>query len=317
MWITFIFLLFLITIETVELCYRFSEEYRSSRKNVEHLRGKIPNGLEVVSIGSGPGKAGISFDYCSRAGYNFCTAPQSLKYGFRILKRFSSKIKKNAVVIIIICPFSFGNNANVLDDDYSDRFYGILPAKDIDGYSLKRALMLRHPLCMRLLKHIKPQKTHRATGVVLSDDLPIIKTWKMQFDLVDFRDVAQSASHKQAIREKTEILAMGIDYCKRNGFEPVLVIPPIPSAVRSYFGEDFLKVFLYDNLNAVREKFDDVLLLDYYSDPAFLDEMFGELIFLNHLGREKFSTRLFDAVGKFTTNIDPTQDDKTIGSRLM
>lgn len=295
MLIALVFLLILL-IETVELFYRFSKEYRFTRKSVAHLDGKIPKDLEVVIIGSGPGKEDISFDYCPDVGYNFCTAPQSLKYSFRILKRFSNKIKKNAVVIIIICPLSFGNNSDVLNADYSDKFYGILPAKDIDGYSLKRALMLRHPVCMKLINRIKPQKNHSTTDSALSDELLIIRTWKRQFNLVDFKDAAQSGAHKQAFAEKTEILITGIDYCLRKRFKPVLVIPPIPSEVRNYFSEDFLKAFLHDNLNTVREKFDDVLLIDYYSDPAFSDEMFGNVIFLNQHGREKFSTSLFDAV---------------------
>ncbi len=279
-------------LEIIRFFYRNTKKYKELHPQTANLVGKIPNNLKIVAIGSGPGKNGISFKYLKEKGYNFCTAPQNLKYGFGILKKFSKKYSENAVIILVICPLSFGNNKSTLQKNYSDEFYWILSPAEINGYSFKRALKLRYVFFKDLLKEVRkkePIKKHNAVTVT--------DTWKKQFDLCDFSNPEQSSKHRQAFDEKVEILSATIKFCKRNKYNPVIVIPPVPLVTTKHFSNEFLQEFLYKNISRAKG-FENIPVLDYLLDERFKEEHFKNDIFLNESGAKSFSMILFSDIEK-------------------
>ena len=292
----------ILTEETAEYFYKHTQRYKDSLGGAANFTGYIPDELEIVNNGSGPAYYGINYKYSGMNGFNFGTAPQSLKNGFRLLKLFHEKIRPQAIVIIIMCPLSFGNSNHRLRKDNMDKFYGILPPEDIDGYSLTRAIMLRHPLMMRVLRKIKrsftkstPQNTNK---IQKTDELPLVTGWKEEFALSDLKDASQAEAHRKAFAEDVQVLVDEIEYCKKNSWCPVLVVPPVPEITRKYISDEFIQAFAYDNIKAVQAKHPQVQLLSYYDDKRFTDDMFRYGIFANEKGQELFSKILFSDVRK-------------------
>ena len=288
--------------QTAEFFYKKTSSYNNPRKGYAHIHGKIPDNLEIVNVGSGPGLYAIGYEYCNKKGFNFATAPQNFLNGFRLLKRFSSKVTPRAIIIIIMCPLSFGRNSDYNSPGYSDKFYGVLPPSDIDGYSPFRALILKHfPLLMRVLAKIRSKvfPVHKSSlkTSLQSNEPALISTWKREFDLQNLTDPSQAEAHRQAFTEKIAILSEEIEYCKAHQLHPVFVIPPVPAKTRNFISSAFVKAFVHDNLNILADKY-GVKILDYFADERMTPDMFSGDIFVNEKGRKTFSRILFADIEK-------------------
>ncbi|WP_026523801.1 hypothetical protein [Butyrivibrio sp. MB2005] len=293
-------LIFIALYEFLELLYRNTQSFKNSQGGCQFFK-KVPYDLDMVNIGSGPGRYGISYEYYDSHGFNFATAPQSYKTGFSLLKRFKNHIKKDAVVIIIVMsPLSFGRNNDHDRPGYMDKFYGILPKEDIDNYSLFRFWVTKHPLACLFFKKIKRLIFQEQKDIGKQDDTvpSVVNVWKSEFNLTDLYNSAQAIKHKEAFIEKTQILNDCIDFCEEMAWHPILVIPPIPSETREFISYDFVKVFVYDNIKPVLSKHKGLKVLNYYDDARFDNVCFMNDIFMNDFGREKFSKILFTDIRK-------------------
>ena len=298
--ILIVFVVAILIEETAEFFYRRSDKYLRSLGGTGAFH-RIPDGLTICNIGSGPGMYAISYDNYKGKGFNFSTSPQSFKYGFRILEQFKEKISDHAIIIIIImCPLSFGKNASYRKKDYSDKFYGILPKDKIDGYSKWRAFLLYHPLALRIVKKVRAlfKNLRKRKQAYLLDEPAVISSWKKEFDLYDLQDANQAQAHIAVFQEKVQILLDGISFCQSQKWHPVFVIPPVPEKIRRYISNEFIQKFVYDNLNIIRKTCPEIILLDYYSDVRFKDNLFGNGVFVNEAGRELFSNILFNDINQ-------------------
>ena len=312
----FLSILLLVVIEEImEMIYKRSKQYKDSLGGAASFK-KVPFELEIVNIGSGQGLYGISYESCELNGFNFSTAPQNYKNGIKILHKFSRHMAEKCIVIILVLPMSFGKNKEYNKADYMDKFYGILPYREIEGFSLKRALILYHPFLRKMLKkvqrHLMGKNFLQKRPVIedsntkmsmqeinIEEQIPdIINTWIKEFQLTDLYDVSQVMNHADSFQEKTAILSDGIKYCITNSWRPVFVISPVPPNTRSYIGEEFLEAFVYRNLSDLQKQFPNIPLLDYYADERFEQECFENDIFLNEKGRKMFSEILFQDVKK-------------------
>ena len=287
--------------ELLEAAYKRTGSYRRSLGNIGNMVQGVPQGLDIANIGSGPGLYAIRYEACKKKGFNFATAPQSYKNGFRLLRRYEECINPGAIIIIIImCPLSFGNNLDYARRGYSDKFYAVLPPQEIDGYSRLRALMLYHALALRAarlaaraarkaLRILKPAKKG-AGGRPESADIPIIRVWKKEFALADLKDASQAAAHEEAFAQKVGILKECVAFCRQKSWRPVFVVPPVSPKVRSFISDEFAERFVYANLS----KIEGVDVLDYYRDARFSDAAFLENgVFLKEESAGEFSAALF------------------------
>ena len=295
--------LFIITLLTAaEFCaeavYKRSAAYRASLGGADALR-RVPDGIDICNVGSGPGLYAISYENCPRKGMNFSTAPQNFRYGFRILKRFQKKIRKNAIIVIVMCPLSFGNNLDYFRPDYSDKFYGILRPEEIDGYSFRRAVLLHFPLLRRAFGASRRRLFPAAAPETHSQEPPIITVWKREFCLKDLRNPAQAAEHQDAFNEKINLLREEVAFCHERQWRPVLVTPPVSENTRRFISPEFSRAFVFDNLDALRKNYPEVPLLNYYDDSRFDNSMFLNDVFLNREGQTRFSEILFADIDKW------------------
>ncbi len=291
----------------IEQIYMHTERYKGSLGGAWNFRKNVQKQLEIVNIGSGPGLYGITYESCRKRGFNFSTAPQNYNYGFRLLKMFSDNLCANCIIIIIImCPLSFGDNAEYSKPGYADRFYGILPPEEIDGYSVWRAWLLRHPLLKKTLEKWKTGISFVASRCRKSGEKAggpaaepgVVGIWKQEFQLKDLTDASQAEKHRTAFAKKRRILQEGIAYCHVKGWRPVFVTPPVPPETRACIGEEFLQAFVYDNLKELQNQYPWIPLLDYYGDSRFEASMFQNDIFVNQVGRQRFSEILFHDIAE-------------------
>lgn len=294
MMVVIVFAILIILYELIEYLYRNSDKHLNTLGGTGSFK-YIPSNLEIVNIGSGPGRYAISYKNCDFKGFNLSTTPQNYKYGFRLLKRYRNNINKNAIIIIIImCPLSFANNKDYNRLDYSDKFYGILPKNEIDGFTFKRFWITKHPLTIKALRRIKNKLIHNKANIKsLSDEPETVHNWKSEFELNNLYDASQANKHREAFKEKISILENGINFCKENGWRPVFVIPPVPKQTRDYISQEFLNEFVYKNIKVLQDEFKDIKTLDYFADERFTKEYFQNDIFVNEKGKEKFSNILF------------------------
>lgn len=284
--------------QCLELIYRHTNRYRISQGGTENFRKGVPSELEIVNIGSGPGLYAISYEYSNNSGFNLSTAPQSYKYGFRLLKRYKDHIKNGAIIIIIImCPLSFAWVRGTDKPGYSDKFYGILPKEDIDQYTRGREFALKwFPLLTKVVSKIQTMNIKQITKKANKDELPIVVHWKDECKLQDLKNPRQAKEHKRAFMEKVQIIKNGIDFCLENNWRPIFVIPPVPRLTKKFISDEFVNVFVRQNLQKIRLEYPDIPLLDYYVDDRFTDDMFQDDIFMNKKGQAIFSQILFKDV---------------------
>jgi len=275
--------------ETIEFFYRKKLSSTANRfKNIN-------SDLEIVNIGSGPGLYAIDYSSGKRNGFNMSTAPQSFSYGFKLLKHYSKNIKDNAIIIIIImCPLSFGNNQDYLKKGYGDQYYGVLRPSEIDDYSISRAFMVYHPIffkCLSMFKRVL-LGNNRIKNEIKQDEPSVVVGWKNQFLLKDLVDSRQAEIHKNAFKEKIEVINNIINFCKSNNWRPVFVIPPVPRNTRSYISGDFLSAFVYENLKQI----EPICTLDYYELDDRVALTFSNDIFLSQDSKQVFSKILFEDI---------------------
>ncbi len=297
--ILYIILCLIVLEEFIEFLYKRTHRYKNSLGGADRLK-KVPDGIEICNVGSGPGLYAISYNDCKLKGFNFSTAPQSFEYGFKILKHFSKQIKPNAIIIIIImCPLSFGANKDYVRKDYSDKFYGILQPKDIENYSLRRVWIISHPFIIHLIKKLKSILFRKKTeiNVAKSNVPPVINVWEREFELDNLMDPSQTNKHQDAFKEKISILQEEFDYCYTQRWRPILVTPPIPQGTKDYIGAEFVNEFVYKNVDVLLKNNRDLIYLNYFED-TFPDSYFANDIFMNRDGQEYFSKMLFDRIKK-------------------
>ncbi len=281
-----------------------SKRYKSALGGADRLK-HVPCDLDICNIGSGPGLYAISYEKCPLNGFNFSTAPQNYENGFKLLKRFQEKINDNAIIIIIImCPLSFGKNGDYDSEGYMDKFYGVLPKNEIKNYSFKRLWIVKHPLMMWCLSFVKKtfvkakrKKEESSPSQLITTEPGVVKGWKKEFNLADLKDPTQVYSHQEAFKEKITILENGINFCLKKTWKPVFVIPPVPEKTRQYISKEFANEFVYKNLEALQRSHPDVRTLDYFCDERFTQDCFSGDIFANEKGRELFSKILFKDLG--------------------
>lgn len=280
--------------EFIEFLYKRTDRYKNSLGGTERLK-KVPDGIEICNVGSGLGLYAISYNDCKLKGVNFSTAPQNFEYGFKILRHFSKQIRSGAIIIIIMCPLSFGSNDNYKRKDYSDKFYGVLPHKYIDNYSIIRHLKLAHPFMRIILKKITGifNRTNPIKAYEKNDEPNMIRVWKRQFHLKDLKDPSQSINHEKTFIDKINLLNDEIQYCYSKGWMPTLVVPPVPEHIRKHISKEFVNAFVFENIEKVMRKNKELKCHSYYDDPRFSEDMFWNDVFMNEEGRVKFSNILF------------------------
>lgn len=277
--------------------------------NFPNLKGKY----DVINIGSGPSEHDFNWSAIhEKKGYNFAVSPEDFRYDARILKNFGKYVKKDGIVLIVICPLSFAENAYLLEESFSYKYVKVLPAKDVDiplwKYTLLKKSFLRlcivsfnrfiHIPCY-VIKHL-----FRKQVPSLNKEEELVNCWlKDNPYLINLKDIPEK-NLSVVFEKKCDDLRKVVEVCYSNSLIPVFVLPPVSNTLQGYFSEEFLNYFLYENIKRVDEA---IPLLDYMKDKCFSDDDF----FTNGLFLKEEYTKQFtkDVLLKLETIIKTSRSD--------
>lgn len=262
-----------------------------------HQYYDVPNGLEIVNLGSTFAKYGFDYQLFGKRGFNFAGQPQPLKEDHAILSQYQDHLKPSAVVLIVlICPFVFSLYDYVELEPASSEG-GIVKIKK----TIKKVIGADN---ISALKCKINKMRHRKDTTFSAEEKSCIMAqkrvdgWKEEFSLMDTVSVHPSEELKRVFaktrRELTDILLL----CRERGFCPVLMDMPVAKAEHSMFSKAFIREFYDENIKKANvidaptlryfgdERFDDALLYENYTDC------------FNDFGRRKFAEILINDLRK-------------------
>ncbi len=287
--------------------YKRTNHYKNQTWQEEHFQ-RIPDGIEVAAIGSGPGLYDVDLNNGVEHGFNFCQSPQSWMYGYRILRAYQKKLKPYCIIIIITCPLNFAEKKSAASAAYHVQYYGSLPPEDIDMYSrwrnfLRKFPLLRHPKWVfRIIRDVPLTDLEHNIKILNRSEAEVsayqlLKGWLEQSGLHDLRDPSQSEQQRDAMEKRKGWLRQTLDLCEENKWRPVFVIPPMCSEVCDMVSPEFKEEFVLRPIKEVSgEKYP---ILDYFNEDEFQsNDLYCSAPFMNRYGREKFTKRLLADVRK-------------------
>lgn len=281
--------------------YKRTNDYRNIFADTEKFRNddNIPNGLQLVNLGSNHPKFGFSYDGLNVKAMNWAVGPQSLEYDFAILRKEYHHLADNAVVLIPICVLNFFLYRHPFGEHL--KYYGILPNEDIVGYSQKTKItlidypLLFHPKKIkRLIKDVSA-----VTNNLLIDTNPMnenqlktdadfwINCWNREFD-IDINNLVLSDINKTNIKRNIHLLHEMIQFCLYRKLRPVICILPVTDYLGNRFSEDFVNNQILAYVNEANSQ--KCPVFNHLKDKRFTDSsLYINSFFFNLHGRKQFT----------------------------
>ncbi|RHK47921.1 hypothetical protein DW064_09810 [Segatella copri] len=286
--------------------YKRTNDYRNIFADTEKFRNddSIPNGLQLVNLGSNHPKFGFHYDGLNVKAMNWAVGPQSLEYDFAILRKECHHLADNAVVLIPICVLKMFLYRHPFGEHL--KYYGILPKDDIVGYTQKTKNthidypLLFHPKKIkRLIKDVPA-----VTNNLLIDTNPMNETqlkadadfwincWNREFD-IDINNLVLSDINKTNIKRNIHLLNEMIQFCLDRKLRPVICILPVTDYLGSRFSEDFVKNQILAYVNEANTQ--KCPVLNHLKDSRFTDSsLYINSFFFNLQGRKQFTKMIIE-----------------------
>lgn len=286
--------------------YKRTNHYRNIFADTEKFRNDaaIPNGLQLVNLGSNHPKFGFDYDGLGIKAMNWAVGPQSLEYDFAILRKECPHLASRAVVLIPICVLKFFLYRHPFREHL--KYYGVLPKEDIAGYSdeTKRKCidypLLYHPkLLKRLLRPARKDSSR-----LLIDKNPMnedqlkadadfwINCWNKEFN-IDIDNLSLSEENKENIRRNISLLHDMIQFCLDTDLQPVVCILPVSEYLGSRFSGEFVNNQILAYITEANTQ--ECPVLNHLKDRRFTDSsLYINSFFFNLHGRKAFTKMLVE-----------------------
>lgn len=262
-----------------------------------------PTQFDVVNIGSTASLNAFNYSDISLECANLAMTSQFLLADFEILKYYSKFIKKGGTVILGMSLFPFDG----YDVTYFDRrYYTILPSSSIWNYSayeLKQAEEIKempinyYPI-IELYYSIKrmfckKRRTFLSKEDYVNDAKRKMKDgWMKQFEITNL-DKPMSQSNMSLADQMIEIMIRIRDLCKEQGFNFVMVMPPVSPSLKSWLTPSVRDNYIYVCKNS--EMLNTVRYLDYLDDMDFDSfDNFENSYILNRKGSQLFTHKVLN-----------------------
>lgn len=295
-----IILLVIIILGVLNILYKNTNYYKKQIEQIAKYKN-IQDNLEIVNTGSSYAKYAFDYNYTNLKGFNFALQPQSLSYDFKILKQYSNKFKKDCVVLITIPEFVFCF-LDYKDENANNKYYHFLNKYYIINYNkFKYILNVLFPIIKAkkniryIVKDIKAYNLYNQDKNLMTkeqvekDAILRIKGWIKEFEFNDEMSIENiSKKVDDSFKKTTKLLKEMIDYCEKNNFKPVIVVPPISNILNNMISKELIKYVLFDKIDKANIK--KIPVLNYLYDERFEDyNLYLNSDFLNKTGREKFT----------------------------
>lgn len=272
----------------------------------KELFNRKAGAVKTLVIGSSVADYGINPAFLGDSAYNLAISGEWFKYNLASLKQHIDRMHHLKTVLLGVCY-----QALWIDDD----FQGVTPdPPNILGKAEQRIYrgisFDRNPRygieCIQNImtakeKWLKHYVAHQPTvhcdslGFDHSDALSERKDdWLEKWEHLIERHKAnlQSADGKEVYRRNCFCVEKIARLCKEKGAHLYLVVPPTHRLYYEHVDKAQLQM-MYDALQQISIKWNNVSVLDYFDDKRFEDDDFFDVNHLSDVGAEKF-TRILE-----------------------
>ena len=278
------------------------EEYEAIQRN-----------SDIICIGSTPAKFAIDFHGIDGIkGSNLATLPETVYYDFQVVKNYHSYLKKNGVIISVLCPFSFLKERYTSDDDNKNylniRYYPILHRALIDSfdYSLfdkwvENPYKIGLKAWIRAFNDAPKSKALLQDVNELSDDemkvhaQQRINGWMDEFGLscLDPEDGRFSVL-QNTINHNTSIYKQLLEFAQERSYRFLVVIPPFSKELSALIPDCFVQAALLEPLKKIGVQYISYLCDDKWSQKDFFIDSF----MMNKNGRMRLTRDIVERLKK-------------------
>lgn len=264
----------------------------------------IPQGLQIVNVGSSHGEYGIDYqEYRKKYRcFNFAFSSQMLDTDLLMLETYRKDLSENCVVIIPVSYFSFYMDAEDQFSKQLSRYYRVLDYTLIPQRNVGDLLQYRiFPILTagknvsRVFKRSKKPLSYEPPGgnIPEDEDLSALgeKNAKRHLVYIDSDDDTLDKQEHQVLALK-KMLAM----VKANKWKAVVITTPLLVYYDQWFSPDFKRLQEQRILSAIQDGNEDAVYLDYSGHEVFYNntEYFFDTDHLNKSGRIRFTELLIN-----------------------
>ncbi|WP_036877794.1 hypothetical protein [Xylanibacter oryzae] len=281
----------------------FSDALRISR---------IRQHLEIINLGSSPGKYALDYSNVGVNGFNLAVGPQTLTYDLNVLKNYYSFLDEDGprIALFPICPFSLCKVSYTKNDGdlYKNlRYYPFLHRAMIDNFDINYYnLYVKDPSTLGIKKlissllswHTDLYNISRCTckGPKMAKAAKqLIDAWINEFNLTNFDTDNLPQKINDAIEYNSKKIDEIIKFCIERDIKPVFLLTPISTELNKLIPSKFKQLSV---INVLQSK--KILFLDYSEDCRLnLESYLLNPLCLNKLGRENFTKQLIEDLKKY------------------
>ena len=278
-----------------------------------HLKSfeKIKRNSDIICLGSTPARFDISFEGINGiVGSNLAVQPETIFYDFQVLKNYHSYLKKQGVVLFVLCPFTLlkdkytpeDNNLNYLNT----RYYPVLHRALIDnfdesiyetwvkkpsrlGLSTWINAMILYPL--RLMLH--KSKNDSCTDMHIHAEERVYK-WQKEFKLSNLVWNECPINVKNNLEKNISIFKEMISFIKERDYNCVIVIPPFSKELTELLPNDFVESSLIHPLSSL-----NCPVFSYFGNEGWYNkDMFRDSFTMNENGSKRLTEDIIKRLQK-------------------
>ena len=299
-----VFIFIFVSVVIFNCLYKRTNSYKNDCFDIESFQGGLTDNISMVNLGSTYSKFAFgSYDKLFLNAKDLSIQAQSVDVDYAIVKRYYQHFSEGCIVVICLaaCCMLYEGNDNPL-------YCKIFKRKENPKYTLRAKLSSIFPLLLTpkkikkiVKKEVKFNTIYDSVAPFMTDELSdkylkgMADGWKTMFKLDDLKDPANiDGKNRDAINRNTEILKGILEFCLKNKFRPIIVVPPFSSKLNQYFSHDFTSEVID---NSVMRACDGkkIPFLNYQWDSEFAnrEDLFADQGFrLNMAGSEYFLRKL-------------------------
>lgn len=260
----------------------------------------IKRNSDIICLGSTPARYSIDFANTNVIGSNLAVLPETVFYDFQVLKNYHSFLKKEGVVMLVLCPFTLLKDKYTVDngnDNYLNiRYYPILHRAMIDNY--KPELFdkwVEHPKKMGfkvIFKSFMPSFLINRREKQITNALELkkhadsrVERWMQEFGLKSLTWNDCSSQIKKSVTDNISIYKNMVEFVKERNYKIVFVVPPFSKELTDLLPQEFVESSLLSPLNEL-----GVPVISYWNIPEWQrKEYFRDSFTMSPIGRKKLT----------------------------
>jgi len=250
----------------------------------------VPYGITLANSGTSHGMA--SFDYRGLEGettFNFALSGEDIYHDFQTLQQFSDHLSEGCVVAIPTSYFSFCMS---LDEPSQKRYYEYMDYDRLKGFSYEILINTKYLPVLRSGEFIFKDLINDQSidfGAVIQDGqasvtvdtAPSPRTSQASANQAKVNELKSHATGRaegwrtgymnvgeKYMADNCQLLIDMINYCKEQGWRPVLITTPIHYTLNEAFEEGELEHYYFSNVRKAQQE-TGVPYLDLSHDEEF------------------------------------------------